>query len=185
VAPEVSAAPHAGWLNTPVRALLTNPRRILRGLVGPGDVVADLGCGPGFFTLPLAEMVGDGGCVFAVDLQAAMLDKVRARAEADGLLGRIKLRQCGADSLDLRQVAPLDFALAFWMIHEVPDAGRLFAEAAAALRPGGRLLAVEPFGPVPRAAWAATLGAASAEGLVVAARPRILFSRAALLRRVR
>ena len=92
--PDVCPAEHAGWLATPLRRLVTDLRRVLRGIVRPGDTVVDLGCGPGFFTLPLAEMVGEAGRVVAVDLQSAMLDKVRTRAERQGLLGRIDLHEC-------------------------------------------------------------------------------------------
>jgi ubiquinone/menaquinone biosynthesis C-methylase UbiE len=180
---DVCSADHAGWLSTPVRRLVTNPRRILRGLVRPGDHVADLGCGPGFFTLPLAEMVGADGSVAAVDLQPAMLDLVRADADARGLSGRIRLLECGTDALGLEQVAPLDLALAFWMIHEVPDAGALFAEVFGALRPGGRLLVAEPWGHVGGAAWSTTLDTAAGAGFTAVRRPRIAFSRAALLER--
>jgi len=179
----VCSAEHAGWLSTPVRRLITDPRRVLRGLAGPGDVVMDLGCGPGFFTLPLAEAVGDGGRVIAVDLQAAMLDRVRGHAARRGLLERIRLHQCGAGSLGLSDVAPVDFALAFWMVHEVPDATHLMAEVCAALRPGGRLLVVEPKGHVGEAAWAKTVQAAEAAGMAVAERRRVAFSRAALVER--
>jgi ubiquinone/menaquinone biosynthesis C-methylase UbiE len=181
--PYVCSADHAGWLSTPVRRLITDPRRMLKGLVSPGDAVADIGCGPGFFTLPLAESVGDGGSVVAVDLQAAMLDKVRERAEKRGLMGRIRLYQCGPDSLGLADAGPLDFALAFWMIHEVPGRAGLLAEVHGALRPGGRLLAVEPRGHVGPAAWAGTLEDAAAAGFAVVARPKLAFSRAALLER--
>ena len=179
----VCPAEHAGWLATPVRRLVTDPRRILKGLAGPGDVVADLGCGPGFFTLPLAEMVGDDGRVIAVDLQAAMLEKLRQRAARRGLLERVSLHQCSPDALGLGEVAGLDFALAFWMIHEVPSAAGLFGEVHAALRPGGRLLAVEPRGHVGAAAWDETLAAAAAAGLAVVARPHVAFSRSALFER--
>ena len=156
---------------------------MLKGLAGPGDAVADIGCGPGFFTLPLAESVGDDGSVIAVDLQAAMLEKVRERAEKRGLMSRIRLHQCGPDSLGLADAGPLDFALAFWMIHEVPGRAGLLAEVHGALRPGGRLLAVEPRGHVGPAAWAGTLEDAAAAGFAVVARPRVAFSRAALLER--
>ena len=142
--PYVCEAKYAGWLTNPVRRLITDPRRMLKGLAHPGDAVADIGCGPGFFTLPLAESVGGEGSVIAVDLQAAMLEKVRERAEKRGLMSRIRLHQCGPDSLGLADAGPLDFALAFWMIHEVPGRAGLLAEVHGALRPGGRLLAVEP-----------------------------------------
>ena len=177
----VCPAEHAGWLTTPLRRLVTDPRRILRWIAGPGDVVADLGCGPGFFTLPLAQAVGEGGSVVAVDLQAAMLEQLQRRAEKAGVLDRICAHQCGPDALGLAEFAPLDAALAFWMVHEVPSRVRFLAEVSEALRPGGRLLVVEPRGHVSAADWAATLDDAVAAGFAVAARPRVAFSRAARL----
>jgi len=178
----VCPAEFAGWLSTPLRRLITHPGRILRGLVGPGDTAADLGCGPGFFTLPLAEMVGDEGCVIAVDLQQAMLDKVGSRAERKGLASRIHPRRCEAGSLGL-DGERADFALAFWMVHEVPDQRRFLREAHELLRSGGRLLLVEPRGHVVKAAFAQTLAAAEAAGFRCVDRPRITFSFSALLER--
>ena len=178
---DVCSAEHAGWLSTPLRRLVTNPRSILRGLVGPGDRVADLGCGPGFFTLPLGEAVGAGGEVLAVDLQPEMLEKVHALASERGLLERISLRRCSVDSLGLDAAGALDFALAFWMVHEVPDKRRFFGEVSAALRPGGRLLLAEPRWFVPEAEWSETLEVAHGAGLAVAGPRRVAFSRAVLL----
>ncbi len=179
----VCPAGHAGWLSTPLRRLLTDPRRLLKGLVEPGDVVADLGCGPGFFTLPMAEAVGDGGMVIAVDLQAAMLDKLRERASRSGVMTRIRSHQCGADSLGLSGVAVADFALVFWMLHEVPDPAHFLAEVHALLRPGGRLLLVEPRGHVTETGWKRTMQDTTAAGFALTARPRVAFSRAALFER--
>jgi ubiquinone/menaquinone biosynthesis C-methylase UbiE len=177
--PDVCPAEHAGWLSTPLRRLVTDPRRILRGLVRPGDTVVDLGCGPGFFTLPLAEMVGETGRVVAVDLQAAMLDRVSARAERQGLLGRIDLHECPADSLHLATEA--DFVLAFWMVHEVPDSGRFLAEVRGFLKQKARFLIVEPKGHVDAAAFARTTEMAVGTGMTPLAPPRVAFSRTALL----
>ena len=178
----VCPAEDAGWLSTPLRRLITHPGRILRGLVGPGDTAVDLGCGPGFFTIPLAEMVGGEGSVVAVDLQQAMLDKVGARAERKGLTSRIRLHRCEAGSLGLG-AEHADFGLAFWMVHEVPDQWRFFEEARALLRSDARLLLVEPRGHVSKAAFAQTLAAAEAAGFRREAGPRIAFSLAALLER--
>ncbi len=86
----VCPARHAWFLTTPLRRLITNPSGILRGLVHEGDTALDLGCGPGFFTLPLAQMVGDRGKVVAVDLQAEMLQRLKSRAERRGLSARIR-----------------------------------------------------------------------------------------------
>ena len=178
--PHVCPAEHAGWLNVPVRKWINDPRRILDGLVKPSDTVLDLGCGPGFFTLPLAEMVGDGGSVIAVDLQAKMLDKMQARAVAKGLAARITAHRCSADSLGLDGVQA-DFALAFWMVHEVRDKARFLAEVHAVLMDQARLLLVEPKGHVGGEAFERTVGLAVAAGFTAGRRPKVRFSRAALL----
>ena len=177
--PDVCPAEHAGWLSTPLRRLVTDPRRILRGLVRPGDTVVDLGCGPGFFTLPLAEMAGETGRVVAVDLQAAMLERLSKRAARQGLLGRIDLHECPADTLGL--AAEADFVLAFWMVHEVPDSARFLAEVRGLLKPKARFLIVEPKGHVDAAAFARTTHITVGTGMTPLPPPRVAFSRTALL----
>jgi SAM-dependent methyltransferase len=176
------SAEHAGFLVTPLRRFVHDPRRVLAGLARPGDTVIDVGCGPGYFTLPLAEMVGVGGRVVAVDLQPAMLEQVRVRAARAGLAERIEPHPCTADGLGDLPIA--DAMLAFAVVHELPDVARFCGAAAAALRHGGRLLLVEPRGHVSAAAFAATLDLAAAAGLRRVATPRVRLSRAALLERV-
>jgi ubiquinone/menaquinone biosynthesis C-methylase UbiE len=175
------SAEHAGWLATPLRRLLHDPRRILAGLAAPGETVIDLGCGPGFFTLPLAEMVGPGGRVVAVDLQPAMLERLRLRAENAGLAGRITLHRCAADGIG--ELPPADAAVAFYMVHEVPDVARFLGEVSGVLRPGGRFLLVEPRGHVSADAFAATVSLAEAAGLHGVAAPRVRLSRTTLFAR--
>ena len=138
----VCPAEHSGWLTMWGRKLFNNPRRVLGGLVGSGDTAVDLGCGPGFFTLPLAEMVGESGRVIAVDIQEEMLARLRARAEKADLLRRIQPHLAGTESIGI--AGPADFALAFWMVHEVPDRDWFLREVFGILRPDGRFLLVEP-----------------------------------------
>ncbi len=178
---DVCSAEHAGWLATPLRRLLHDPRRILAGLIAPGDTAVDFGCGPGFFTLPMAEMVGPDGLVVAVDLQAAMLERLRRRAERAGLAARIRLQQCSAEAVG--ELPPGDFALAFFMVHEVPDVSRFLGEVASALRVGGRFLLVEPRGHVSASDFAATVASAVASGLRPLATPRVRGARTTLFAR--
>jgi ubiquinone/menaquinone biosynthesis C-methylase UbiE len=90
----------------------------------------------------MARMVGPQGRVIAADLQPDMLARVRAHAEKEGLLDRITLQQC--EPTRIGWTAPVDFALAFWMVHEVPDRQALLSEIFRISKPGGRLLVVEP-----------------------------------------
>ena len=81
--------------------------------------VIDVGCGMGWFSIPMAQMVGERGKVIAVDLQPQMLGRLRRRAEKAGVAARIELHHCQQDRLGLDTQA--DFALMFAMLHEVPD----------------------------------------------------------------
>lgn len=182
----VCPAEHSGWLTLSARGLFNNPHRLLGGLVAEGDTAVDLGCGPGFFTLPLARLVGTTGKVVAVDVQEAMLTKLSERAQKAGLAGRIQLHLAQPGSLALDEATMTgraDFALAFWMVHEVPNKEIFLREVAGIMRPGGRFLLAEPRAHVPKAQYAATVGAAEAAGFSTLARPRTGFSHATLFRR--
>ncbi len=169
-------------LANPGRKLLQSPEKILRPHLAAGMWALDLGAGMGFFSLPLARLVGAAGKVVCVDLQAKMIAGLNRRAARAGLAPRIEARVCAADSLQLGDLASrLDFALAFAMVHEVPDPERLFAEIQAVLKPGGRLLVCEPVGHVTPDAFAATVALARRAGFEVVARPRVALSHGVLL----
>ncbi|MEJ2136869.1 MAG: methyltransferase domain-containing protein, partial [Desulfofustis sp.] len=70
---------HSFALDNFFRRVVQSPKRILGPYLNKGDTVVDLGCGPGFFCLAMAELVGSSGSVFAVDLQREMLDRVQAK----------------------------------------------------------------------------------------------------------
>ncbi len=166
------------FLTNPLRRLIHNPERIVSNYVHPDQTVMDIGCGPGYFTLAMARMVGPTGQVIAVDLQPQMLDILRRRAARAGLLSRIRLHQCMADRLGVE--TGVDFALAFAMVHEVPNPGVLLGEIAAVLKPDAYFLLAEPRAHVTPQAFDRTLGLARAAGLQLCAHPRITMSRAVL-----
>jgi ubiquinone/menaquinone biosynthesis C-methylase UbiE len=171
------------WLihtfDNPLRRLVQKPERILQDIVHPGDVCLDLGCGIGYFTIPMAGIVGPSGTVTAADLQPEMLAGVKRRAEKSGLSSRIRLHQ--ADASGLHFEAASDFALAFWMVHEVPDQGSLLQQIRAALKPGGRFLLVEPKVHVRPAAFVRTVSLAEKTGLTKVKPLNVFFSRAVLM----
>jgi len=175
----VFPASRAGWLASSLRKLWQNPDAILDGLVHTGDTVVDIGCGPGFFTLPLARMTGQEGCVIAVDLQEEMLRMMHQRAERAGLAKHIRRHQCLAGTIGLAIQA--DFILAFHIAHETPDVAAFLREIHGMLRPGARLLLSEPRFHVTKEAFQRTLALAVEAGMRIASIPRIRLSRSAVL----
>jgi ubiquinone/menaquinone biosynthesis C-methylase UbiE len=171
----------AGSLDSRIRRWFQRPRKIVGPYIEEGMTVADLGCGPGFFTLPMAVMVGESGRVIAADLQDGMLAKIADKIKDTELEPRITLHKCQETSLNLQ--TKVDFALAFYMVHELPDQSAFFAEAKAILKPGGRLLVVEPPFHVSKKDFAATVERARTVGLREVSRPRMLLDRAVLLAR--
>ena len=118
-----------------------------------------------------------------MDVQERMLDGLRRRAGRAGLLPRIDLRLAREESLGVEDLAGrVDLALAFAMVHELPDAGRFFQEVRRTLAPGGVLFLAEPTGHVSGAAFEATLAAAEQAGLHREPGPAVARNLTALLR---
>ena len=174
--PDVCPVAHAHWLNSPLRRLLHKPEKIFQGLVSEGQTAIDLGCGPGYFSLGLARMVGDSGRVIAVDIQPEMLEMVKRNAAKAGLQSRIETHVCTTDSLGLNMKT--DFVLAFWMAHEVKDQTAFFRQVVLLLKPEARFLLVEPKMHVNAAAFKKTLDFAVANGLKPIGEMKIRISRA-------
>jgi SAM-dependent methyltransferase len=157
-----------------------DPTEILSPYVRAGMTVLEPGPGMGFFTIPLARLVGTSGRVIAVDLQPRMIAGLKRRAAKASVLDRIETRICSPGTLGVEDLAgKVDFTLAFAMVHELPDAQRFFAEVAQASNSGARLLLAEPRGHVKLAQFDAEVAAAT--HFELAARPRIRRSHAALL----
>lgn len=153
------------FLLNPLRKLIENPRRIFGPFVRDGMTVLEPGCAMGFFTLPLARMVGPSGRVIALDIQDKMLSVLGKRAEKARLTDRIELRRIGLNGYGLEDLTGrVDFAAAIHVVHEIPDKATFFVEMWKALRPGGRLLLMEPRGHVSREEFERTQAIAEKAG---------------------
>jgi len=137
----------------------------------------------GFCSIAMAKIVGDSGLVIAVDLQQEMLDVLRQRATVAGVANRIRLHKCEQERLGVD--AQADFALAFMMVHEVPDQRRLLDEIHAFLKPGGKLLVAEPKIHVPGKAFAQEVATAEEIGFWPVETPRIHGCRVVVLEKQR
>lgn len=172
-------------LASPLRRLLQDPVEIVKPYAEEGMTVLDVGCGMGFFSLPLAKLVGEKGRVVCIDLQEKMIKGLIRRAEKARLTGRIDGRVCSQSSLGVSDLAAkIDFALAFALVHEVPDKSALFSEIHRAMKPGGKLLFAEPGGHVSRRDFEGSVSIAKSMGFEVAGDLKIRRSHAVLLRAI-
>jgi 2-polyprenyl-3-methyl-5-hydroxy-6-metoxy-1,4-benzoquinol methylase len=173
------------FLASPLRKLFHDPRKLLAPYLSDGMIVMDVGCAMGFFSLPMAELVGADGRVVSIDVQEKMLTALRRRATRAGLQERIETRTCKPDSLgvtDLR--GRIDFALAFAVVHEVADARALVSEIHATLKSGGTMFVAEPRGHVKPPAFEQTLSTAEACGFQRVEPVRVRWTHAVVLRKL-
>jgi ubiquinone/menaquinone biosynthesis C-methylase UbiE len=129
-------------LDNGIRKWLQNPQKILAPYVKEGMTVLDIGCGPGFFSVEMAKMVGKNGKVISADLQQGMLEKLRSKIRGTELQERIVLVKCDQDKINVSE--RVDFILAFFMLHEVPDKNSFLRALKDILSERGQILVVEP-----------------------------------------
>jgi ubiquinone/menaquinone biosynthesis C-methylase UbiE len=114
------------------------PRFLARFGLQSGQTVLDLGCGPGFWTLPLAELVGGTGQVWALDASQELLDTLAARNPPP----QVRLRRIELPTMDVPD-AFVDLAWVAFVFHEVDPPERLASELRRVLRPGARVVVLD------------------------------------------
>jgi ubiquinone/menaquinone biosynthesis C-methylase UbiE len=173
------------WLaytfDNPLRKYFHDPRKILSPYLREGMTAIDIGCGMGYFSRGMAQIVGDSGAVISIDLQQEMLDITRRRAERDNVSHRIRLVRAEQGSIGVTDQA--DLVLAFWMVHEVENTQKFFEQIFSILKQTGTFLIAEPRIHVSAARFEEILSFARAAGFIVSDAPRIRLSRAKVLRK--
>jgi ubiquinone/menaquinone biosynthesis C-methylase UbiE len=132
----------AAWLERPEREQEEHCRQLLQALpVRPGDVIADIGAGSGYYTFPLARRVGPKGKVLAVDIQPQMLQIIRTRMRA----GRVKNVEpiLGTETDPKLPANGVDIILLVDVYHEFAYPFEMTEALARALKPDGRMVFVE------------------------------------------
>jgi 2-polyprenyl-3-methyl-5-hydroxy-6-metoxy-1,4-benzoquinol methylase len=151
----------------PIRKLQHNPQKILAPYVKPGMTVMDYGCAMGYFSIPMAQMVGKTGRVYCVDIQHKMLETLIKRAKSAGVGHILKSRLFGTTYNPNEFQNKLDFALIFAVVHEVTDPQQLFNDLYKMLKSGGCVLFAEPKGHVKDDQFEESLQMAEASGFYV------------------
>jgi len=169
----------SGMLDNKFRKLFQNPQKILKPYIKEGMVVLDLGCGPGFFSMEIAKLLNKTGTVICADLQDGMLDVVRQKIKGSDNENLFQLHKCDSDTINVS--LSVDFVLAFYMIHEVPDQVRLFEELKSILTPQGQILIIEPKFHVSKQSFNAMIDNLNAIGFEVIENPKVSFSQSILV----
>jgi ubiquinone/menaquinone biosynthesis C-methylase UbiE len=173
----------SGSLDTRIRRWLQNPYKILKPYIAEGITAIDIGCGPGFFPLPMSELVGKSGKIIAVDLQQGMLQKLQQKIKGTELEERITLHKCEQDKIGVLEKA--DFILAFYMVHEIPNKDNFFKELKSLLKENGSIFIVEPkLFHVSKKEFEEMLERGESAGLKPAEFPHLPLSRAVLLKNI-
>jgi ubiquinone/menaquinone biosynthesis C-methylase UbiE len=130
------------WLDRREREEEEHPAMVLDSLdLHPGDVVADLGAGSGYFTFRIAPKVGKTGKVLAVEIQEAMLDTLRARV-ATMKATNVEVVQ-GSEIDPHLPVNGVNLVLVVDVYHELAYPFEVMTKVREALKPEGRVVFVE------------------------------------------
>ena len=123
--------------DNPLRRRFDDPIKTLKAAgIQPGQQVLEVGCGPGFFTVAAAELVGDNGCIYAIDLHPLAIKTVEKKLQKAGVTN-VQVRIADAAKTGLPSES-IDLVFLFGVIHALP-LGLVLPELHRVLSPGGAL----------------------------------------------
>jgi ubiquinone/menaquinone biosynthesis C-methylase UbiE len=131
----------APWLERPERDEEERPDLVLKALaLKPGDIVADVGCGTGYFSWRMAQAVGPKGIVYGQEIQQEMLDQLAAKMKERGVTNVVGVL---GTTDDPKLPQPVDLVIMVDVYHEFSHPAEMMAAICRQLKPGGRVAFVE------------------------------------------
>ena len=167
-------------LESPLRTLIQDPRRILRNHIRPGMTVLDLGCGTGYFTLVMAELLEMKGKVIAAEVQKGMLEILERKLRGSEYRRLVQIHNNQESTLGLTE--KVDFVLAFYSLHEMRYLDDILLEMKGILKPEARVWISEQIFHVPGSAFKTMIRKLEHIGLEICERPKLLISRTVIMR---
>ena len=165
-----------GWF----RKKIFSPQKILSKYLNPGMTVLDLGYWPEYFSIEIANIVGENGKVFVLDSREEILQRIKEKLRTSNVKQIIKLIKC--DEGEICMSGKLDFIFEFRGLHEVLDQEDYLRKIKYRLKQNGKLLIIEPTYGVSRKSFKNTVKYAESVGLKIVEIPKIFMSRAVLMK---
>jgi ubiquinone/menaquinone biosynthesis C-methylase UbiE len=122
-----------------------NPQKIIDNLeIKDGLIIADFGCGHGYFSLPLAKKVGQYGKVFALDVLPEALEEVNSRAKLEGIQN-IESKRCNLEKEGGSKLpdSSCNMVLVANLLFQTEDDEKVIREAKRVLKPEGKLVFID------------------------------------------
>jgi precorrin-6B methylase 2 len=130
------------WLERSERETEEQPQLVIDALeIEPGQTIADLGAGSGYYSFRVAALVGPSGRVLAIDIEPLMLEAIARRARREQIGNVATIRSSAQDP----NLAPRSVDLLFMVdvYHELEYPYEMMTKVRAALKPGGRVALIE------------------------------------------
>ena len=124
--------------DNPILPIFRSPERLLDAArLKTGQCVLEVGCGPGFFTIPATEMVGEEGCIYAVDVHPAAITRVKKRLEKRGVRNVTPILSNASDTGLPDQ--SIDLVFTFGLLHIAGGIEDVISDMYRVLKPEGVL----------------------------------------------
>jgi len=126
------------FIHKTLYGLFRNPFKVLNAAgLKSGQRVFEVGCGPGFFTIPAAKIVGETGSIFALDVNPLAVEHVRQKIETEGVTNaQVLLVNAGETTLPDQS---FDLAFLFGLARPIGDMDKIWSELYRLLKPEGTL----------------------------------------------
>lgn len=170
----------ASALESRLRLLLQNPRRILKRYIHSGMTVLDLGCGTGYFTLEIVKLLEKNGKVIASDVQKGMLEILEQKIKNSELQKQIQILNNQENTLNVTE--KVDFIFAFYSFHEMKYIDSIINELQKILKPETNILISEQKFHVSKYTFNTIIKKMENIGFEICKRPKIFLSRTVIMK---